>query len=100
MTTVVWNSSPGDSTVVAEGNGDECKRRIHRCDGGIILPMLVHRDLGFGCGGKRRGLGVAGAIPGHTRAGVSLLSSHRGDHRKVDPNASVPVARAAGDEVE
>ena len=72
------------------------RRRIHRRDGGIILPMLVH--LGFGCGGKRRGLGVAGAIP--SEGGREVLSGHRGDHRKVDPNASVSVARAAGDEVE
>ena len=45
--------------------------------------MLAHRDLGFGCGGKRRGLGVAGAIASEGRR--AILSGHRGDHHKVDP---------------
>ena len=61
------------------------KRRIHRCDGpgGIILPIMMLVHLGFGCGGKRRGPGVAGATP--SEGGREILSSHRGDHRKVLP---------------
>ena len=81
-----------NSAEVVECNGDEGRWRGHRCDGGVILPVLAH--LGFGCSGEWRGLGVAG------EGRREIISGHRGGHRKVDTSRCVPVIRAAGDEVE